>query len=78
MRLANYLFFTACCEQALEFYRSCGLGAVTEMARYGEDGAMRGKVMHARFEGPGVIFLLCVGQSRRRADARLGAFSHHG
>jgi PhnB protein len=56
MRLANYLFFTACCEQALEFYRSCGLGAVTEMARYCEDSAMRGKVMHARFEGAGVIF----------------------
>ena len=61
MQLSNYLFFTTCCEQALAFYTSCGLGKVTELKRYGRDGkpptaAMDGKVMHARFEGPGVLF----------------------
>ena len=62
MQLSNYLFFTVECEQALEFYTTCGLGRVTAMLRYGADGmpsgseAMRGKIMHARFEGPGVLF----------------------
>jgi len=61
VQLANYLFFTTACEQALAFYTACGLGEVTEIKRYGRDGApptatMDGKVMHARFEGPGVLF----------------------
>ncbi len=62
MLLANYLFFTTTCEEALAFYTRCGLGKTTEMLRYGADGlsaptdALRGKVMHARFEGPGVLF----------------------
>jgi PhnB protein len=62
MRLSNYLFFTTTCERALAFYARCGLGQVIEMKRYDADGvpaptpAMRGKVMHARFEGPGVSF----------------------
>jgi len=62
MRLSNYLFFTTTCEDALAFYAECGLGEVVEMLRYGENGmpatseAMRGKIMHARFEGPGVLF----------------------
>ena len=61
MQLANYLFFTTACEQALAFYAACGLGEVTELKRYGRDdqpptAAMEGKVMHARFEGPGVLF----------------------
>ncbi|MEW6640175.1 MAG: glyoxalase/bleomycin resistance/extradiol dioxygenase family protein [Pseudomonadota bacterium] len=62
MQLSNYLFFTTNCEGALAFYTACGLGRVTELVRHGEGGlpvhdqAMRGKVMHARFEGPGVLF----------------------
>jgi PhnB protein len=62
MLLSNYLFFTSTCEQALAFYTRCGLGKVTEMMRYGFDGTpapiagMQGKIMHARFEGPGVLF----------------------
>jgi PhnB protein len=62
LQLANYLFFTTTCEDALAFYGECGLGRVTELTRYGDNGtpvgnaAMRGKVMHARFEGPGVLF----------------------
>jgi PhnB protein len=62
VQLANYLFFTADCEAALSFYAECGLGRVAELVRHGEDGtqvrneAMRGKVMHARFEGQGVLF----------------------
>ena len=62
MLLSNYLFFTSTCEQALAFYTRCGLGKVTQAMRYGLDGmpapteAMRGKIMHARFEGPGVLF----------------------
>lgn len=62
MRLANYLFFTTQCEEALALYTECGLGQVTELMRHGAHGipviteAMRGKVMHARFEGPGILF----------------------
>jgi PhnB protein len=60
--LSNYLFFTTSCEPALAFYARCGLGKVVEMKRYGFDAAsapaesMYGKVMHSRFEGPGVLF----------------------
>lgn len=62
MQLSNYLFFTTSCEQALAFYAQCGLGRVVEMMRHGANGislrneAMRGKIMHAKFEGPGVLF----------------------
>lgn len=62
MQLANYLFFTTRCEEALAFYTACGLGEVTLLMRHGAHGmpvatqAMRGKVMHARFEGPGILF----------------------
>lgn len=62
MQLSNYLFFTTSCEPALAFYTQCGLGKVVEVLRYGVGGmpvkneAMRGKIMHARFEGPGVLF----------------------
>ena len=61
MQLSNYLFFTTTCEEALAFYTHCGLGRVTEMKRWGVDGpppteAMRGRIMHARFEGPGIRF----------------------
>lgn len=62
MQLSNYLFFTTTCEQALAFYTRCGLGKITEVLRFGVDGmpvhneAMRGKIMHAKFEGPGVLF----------------------
>ncbi|WP_332855804.1 VOC family protein [Duganella sp. S19_KUP01_CR8] len=62
MQLSNYLFFTTTCEQALEFYTRCGLGRITDVLRFGVDGmpvrneAMRGKIMHAKFEGPGVLF----------------------
>jgi PhnB protein len=62
LQLSNYLFFTTTCDRALEFYTQCGLGRVTEVMRYGEGGmpvrneAMRGKVMHAKFEGDGVLF----------------------
>jgi PhnB protein len=62
MQLSNYLFFTDQCEQALAFYAQCGLGRTVEIMRYGVNGApagkasMHGKVMHAKFEGPGVLF----------------------
>ena len=62
MQLSNYLFFTTTCGPALAFYTQCGLGKVVEVLRYGVGGmpvkneALRGKIMHARFEGPGVLF----------------------
>lgn len=62
MELSNYLFFSTQCEQALGFYEQCRLGRVVTLWRFGENGmpmpdeSMRGKVMHARFEGPGVRF----------------------
>lgn len=62
MRLSNYLFFTTNCEEALDFYTRCGLGHVVEVLRYGENGmpsgspAMHGRIMHAQFEGPGLLF----------------------
>lgn len=62
MHLSNYLFFTTTCEQALDFYTTCGLGKMTEVLRYGIDGmpvpndTMRGRIMHSKFEGPGILF----------------------
>jgi uncharacterized glyoxalase superfamily protein PhnB len=80
MQLANYLFFPTRCEAALDFYTECGLGRVTSLMRHGDHGmtlvseSMRGKVMHARFEGPGLLFFASVqipGSSRHpfRNDA---------
>ena len=62
MQLSNYLFFTTACEQALDFYTGCGVGKVVFAMRHGDNGmplrneAMRGRIMHAQFEGPGVRF----------------------
>jgi PhnB protein len=62
MRLSPSLFFTTNCEEALTFYEQCGLGHATILLRWGENGmpvrteAMRGKILHARFEGAGVLF----------------------
>ena len=62
MQLANYLFFTTHCAAALAFYEECGLGRATILLRYGADGmpvpgeAFQGRIMHARFEGSGVLF----------------------
>jgi PhnB protein len=62
MQLSTSLFFTTNCEPALAFYERCGLGRATILMRWGQNGmpvrteAMRGKVLHARFEGPGVKF----------------------
>ena len=62
MRLSPSLFFTTSCESALDFYEACGLGKKTVVMRHGDNQmpvrteAMRGKIMHARFEGPGVSF----------------------
>ena len=62
MRLSPSLFFTTNCEPALAFYEESGLGRATILLRWGDNGmpvrteAMRGKVLHARFEGPGVLF----------------------
>src|SRR5438477_11331950 len=62
MQLSPSLFFTTHCEPALAFYEQCGLGRATILLRWGQNGmpvrteAMRGKVLHARFDGPGVRF----------------------
>ena len=62
MRLSNYLFFTTTCEEALAFCTQCDLGRVAEVMRDGANGmptsneAMHGKIVHARFEGPDVLF----------------------
>jgi PhnB protein len=59
MQLCNYLFFTTMCEPALAFYTECGLGRVVDVVRHPDNAksvAMRGKIMNAKFEGPGVLF----------------------
>jgi PhnB protein len=62
MTLSNYLFFTTTCEAALAFYEQCGMGKAAVLLRHGVGGMpaataqMQGKVAHARFEGPGVLF----------------------
>ncbi|MER9328329.1 glyoxalase/bleomycin resistance/extradiol dioxygenase family protein [Mesorhizobium sp. M0488] len=62
MRLSPALFFTTNCEPALAFYEQCGLGRGTILLRWGDNGmpvrteAMRGKVLHAQFQGQGVLF----------------------
>jgi len=55
MQAAPYLFFTTDAEPALEHYARCGLGKTVEINRHAT-GELRGKIMHARFEGPGVAF----------------------
>ncbi|WP_214470103.1 glyoxalase/bleomycin resistance/extradiol dioxygenase family protein [Mesorhizobium sp. dw_380] len=61
-RLSPSLFFTTSCEPALAFYEQCGLGRGTILLRWGDNNmpvrteAMRGKILHARFDGPGVLF----------------------
>lgn len=76
MQLANYLFFTRHCEEALAFYAQCGLGRASILLRHGDlgiplaDEAMRGKVMHARFEGPGILFFASDNQD---AEAMRGS-----
>jgi len=99
MQLSNYLFFTTICAEALAFYTQCGLGEVVEELRYGLGGmpvpseAMRGKVMHARFEGPGVRFYasdnddaepmrgsahILMMNNRQRTDALFAALAEGG
>lgn len=56
MQMSNYLFFTTQCEAALAFYTACGLGKVTEINHHSAAGSMQGKVLHAKFEGPGIQF----------------------
>ncbi len=62
MRLSPSLFFTTRCEAALAFYEECGLGKATILLRWGQDKmpvrteSMRGKVLHAKFEGPALLF----------------------
>jgi PhnB protein len=62
MRQSSCLFFTTNCEAAFAFYEQCGLGKGTILLRWGDRGmpvrteSMRGKVLQARFEGPGVLF----------------------
>ncbi|RWM11709.1 MAG: glyoxalase/bleomycin resistance/extradiol dioxygenase family protein [Mesorhizobium sp.] len=62
MPFSPSLFFTTNCEEALAFYERWGLGRGTVLLRWGENDmpvrteAMRGKVLHARFEGPGILF----------------------
>jgi PhnB protein len=61
MQLANYLFFTTMCEQALDFYTRCGLGKVTTLVRYGDNGMPAARSLsrqdHAfALRGPGVLF----------------------
>jgi len=53
MQLSNYLFFTTDCGPALDFYTRCGLGRVVEIMHHDD---MSGRIMHAKFEGPGVCF----------------------
>ncbi|SON53633.1 3-demethylubiquinone-9 3-methyltransferase [Hartmannibacter diazotrophicus] len=99
MLLANYLFFRTDCEQALAFYTECGLGEVTSLMRYGDlpdplpDEALRGKIRHARFEGPGILFFasdnhdaepmrgsahMLIMESRERTDRLFARLSDNG
>lgn len=60
MRASSYLLFADGCERALAAYAALGLGQVTVLVRHGDPGlplpnpAMRGKVMHACLQGPGL------------------------
>lgn len=61
-RTSAYLFFGTGCEAAFRHYEACGLGRIGLLVRYGDAGMpvvneeMRGRVMHARFDGPGFVF----------------------
>lgn len=60
MQFSPYLYFRGQCEAALTFYAACGLGEMSEVMRFGDSpmagGAMDDKIMHCRFEGPGLRF----------------------
>lgn len=77
MQLANYLFFSTGCEEALAFYAECGLGRITQLKRHGADGmpvaskAMRSKAMHARFEGPDILFFASDNAEPMRGSAQM-------
>jgi len=69
MRFAPYLYFKGACEEALEFYAACGLGAIKDLRRYEgtplaerDGGAWRNKVLHAEFEGPDIRFFASDGE----------------
>jgi PhnB protein len=70
MQLSNYLFFNTQCEEALAFYADCGLGKAVDVMRHSDTGAMPGKIMHARFEGPGVLSMPPTMMTRSRCAAR--------
>lgn len=63
MQLTPYLYFKGDCEAALNFYAASGLGKIVDIRRYEgtpmekrDGGAWRDKVIHSRFEGPGLQF----------------------
>lgn len=57
MQLSNYLFFTAACQEALDFYTRCGFGEFVTLVRHGDNGLpVRTESMHTKFEGPGIRF----------------------
>ena len=61
-KLETYLAFTDNCEEALNFYKECLDGEITEIKKFG-DGPMeveekdKDRVMHARFKAGDITFM---------------------
>ncbi len=69
MRFAPYLYYKGACEEALQHYAACGLGAIKDLRRYEgtplaerDGGAWRDKVLHSEFEGPDLRFFASDGE----------------
>ncbi|TAM62291.1 VOC family protein [bacterium] len=81
MQLTPYIFFYGRCEEALQFYRSV-LGGSYELTRntelpseYAVDPASANKIMHAKFEAPGVAFMASDGGKSKSVDPEEGNIS---
>lgn len=76
-----YVFFYGRCEEALGFYKSV-FGGSFELQRNGDTPmgeqtaeAWRDKVMHAKFNAPGMKFLASDGGSEKPVDPEAGNIS---
>ena len=81
VELVPYLFFYGRCEEALEFYKGV-LGGTVELKRYSEipigqdlGPEFQDKIMHSRFEAPGIVFMASDGNRIQPVEPDSGNIS---
>ncbi|HVA33684.1 MAG TPA: VOC family protein [Candidatus Baltobacteraceae bacterium] len=79
--LQPYIFFYGRCEEALEFYKGA-IGGTYEFQRISESpmagqfpADSRNRVMHGKFTGPGISFLVSDGRDAKSIDPDEGNIS---